>query len=391
MSILCQQCPKIVSLTINHELDIEETLGTAFESDFDFGDGIFELRESFATQDLSPFSNLRELRLGRIHGDLSHIRDDIVKVLLKSPNIRTLSLSLNPRTMFRLHQENTLQAGASYLDFFPNLIDSYVAGNGKPLQLRTLELGLGVILWEEESEDPASYLADLTELELLEEVYMCNKGVETALIFMEPDMIAWNTFIPEVCPKLSIVGFYGLTSSAEAWFQMLEPGYLSQIEIQQVWDYDLPDFNTLLERQGADSGSGLTKLTIFDASYSINISEPPRLFNLEALSLGLRAITMEQKPKFLSWVRDFKCLKQLRICYVDPRPNCPIANDYETLGREIAHANEGLEYLGLEDYYWRIWHRGEDNGDCYLERLDRFESREVTAFKTERKFYPDIM
>jgi len=78
-----------------------------------FRDLYYEQKELFAMQDLSHFSNLVELEVYKIYGDLNDARKGLVKVLLNSPNLRTLGLSISDDTMERLDgREHWLSNGS---------------------------------------------------------------------------------------------------------------------------------------------------------------------------------------------------------------------------------------------------------------------------------------
>ena len=76
------------------------------ECDYDWEDGLYELRPLFASQDISIFRNLTDLTVHNIQGDLNSVRSDIVKVLLASPGMKSLSLSINQHTLFRIYHDH---------------------------------------------------------------------------------------------------------------------------------------------------------------------------------------------------------------------------------------------------------------------------------------------
>lgn len=152
--------------------------------------------------------------------------------------------------------------------------------------------------------------------------------------------------------------------------------------------YELPDFNALL----AGSGSIQSALTIFDADYSLKEQEnfaPLTFPTLQALSINLQSITPQVKPAFLTWIKDMAHLEQLFLRGIAPHLNSLGEGGYRPLACEIALQNQRLRYLKLDKFSWRIWHDGELDGkkSCHLEKLDRFEEREIDAFQTKPSFW----
>ncbi|KAL3419420.1 hypothetical protein PVAG01_09642 [Phlyctema vagabunda] len=375
VSTLRQQCRNLQCLSIAYPKDIEEILGTAFEYAVERRDGFNELRPLFANQDISSFANLNYLEVHEIHGYVVKMRGGIIRALLQSPNLQTLSLSFNSETLVRLHKDDS---ATQYLDFLTNFVTEYKNDGGQPLKLSKLVLGLGILLWEDEEQAPASYLKNLTDLTSLEDVYVSNEGNDTALCFEEPDGVAWWTFTPSVCPNLRILRFHTMSDTFESWLQDLDPGYLSQIQMESSRGCELPKFDQILK----GNGSTLSALTISYADDSVDYGEFTSLKfpTLQALSIGLWPITEDVEASFLNWIEGMTCLEQLSFREVDPHPERNSAY-YEDLGFKIALRNNRLIYLTLGESAWRIWHDAEAGGEssCCLEKLDRFEEREIEA------------
>lgn len=144
LAIVGERCPDLHSLSICHPSNIEEILGIAFEFTFDQHDRFAELHPPLARLDIPIFAYMAELELHELHGDIIRIRAGTVQTLLHSPHLKSLSLSPNADTMFRL-QEGGLQQ--DYFDFLVDLIKEFKEEGGQPLKLRKLVLGFGVLLW----------------------------------------------------------------------------------------------------------------------------------------------------------------------------------------------------------------------------------------------------
>ena len=392
MSALYSNCPDLKALSISHPADIEKLRGTAFEyEDFDFEDGLFDLRPLFEAQNFSPFTNLSELELHEIHGDLSQARTDIVKILLASPELRTLSLSLNGDTIIRLDQEaQDIGDMGGYLDFFKSLINEYEEAGGQPLHLRRLVLGLSVVLWEDEEQQPATYLTGLTDLSDLEEVYICNNGVDTQLYFEDPDGIAWSTFTPETCPSLVTLGLHKFTNTVKRWIQGLESGCLSQLRIEDTLGHDISEIRPALRPHNDQANSLPKMLTVVSADATL--SGPDGLVLLEISDLQALAFTLPQlpsdsKPELLHWISEIQALNQL--CVSRTRSLVGENDTVEALAQELAAHAPTLRYLKLDGHSWRIWrdYQSEQGAHCRLEKLDRFEERAVDVFRSQRSFH----
>lgn len=188
MSELQSNCQDLRSLSISHPVDIEKLRGTAVEyENFDFGDGLFDLRPLSETHDFSPFTNLTELELHEIHGDIGKARRDIVIILTASPDLKTLSLSLNADAIIRSEQQiQNIEEAEYYMDFLKTLISEYVAARRQPRCLRKLVLGLSVFLWEEPAMQPTKYLGGLTDMSKPEELYVSNSKESTRASTLAP-------------------------------------------------------------------------------------------------------------------------------------------------------------------------------------------------------------
>ena len=188
VSELQSNCPDLRFLSISHPVDIEKLRSTAVEYEsFDFGDCLFDLCPLFETHDFSPFTNLPELELHEIHGAIGKSRRDIVTILTASPDLKTLSLSLNADAIIRSEQQiQDIEEAEYYTDFLKTLISEYVAARRLPLRLLKLVLGLSVFLWEEPAMQPAKYLGGLTDMSKLEELYVSNSKESTRTSTLAP-------------------------------------------------------------------------------------------------------------------------------------------------------------------------------------------------------------
>ena len=101
------------------------------------------MRPLFTIENMSSFGSLKELDIQRTYEDLVRVEEVIVNVLLRSPNLQTLSLSTDGSAIFRLHDA---KLSSDFMWCLEDIIERYEAADGKPLRLRKLVLGLGVVL-----------------------------------------------------------------------------------------------------------------------------------------------------------------------------------------------------------------------------------------------------
>lgn len=216
-----------------------------------------EILVLFWFPNLALFRGLTRLEVCEIYSDLVRQGSDIVSVLLSSPQLNALSLSLNRQSAYRSNNEHN---DGFCLHFFRNLCHEYQTraqkSNRSPLSLRKLDLGYSVYLyqpqfWPQLSKErdqhkptglrgPALYLKDLTNLEFLEEVYVDNDGENVGQIRRNHVKIAWDTFTRGLYLNLRRLSIEMLDSEAIRWLvEDLKPGYLSELMIHDDLENNL--------------------------------------------------------------------------------------------------------------------------------------------------------
>jgi hypothetical protein len=362
-------------------------------------------RSLFATQSLSYFANLTTLEIRCIHGDLSKSRKYLVQVLLNSPNLESLSLSISADTIRRLEKVGS----NDHTLFLVSLIQDFVQVGGKPLRLKKLILGLAVI--PRKSRHSLQLLIDLT---CLEEVH-----VENALWFFDSDeyiVIDWEVFTPAYCPNLSSFSVYSLQDIIHAIKRGL--GSLKQVGIhvdtradvngtmlssaakQQLVSHETRAL-TLINLYNKYSGldpleSMLNSIYFLSVLQSFGQSRNEWLSNI--IYLAQRAPHLKQL--FLAGVRsqDVECTEFLGYevqCNEDidswgwgsgiglPEVGSP---QYQ-----IAHQCKNLSYIRIDNCAWRVLRDCVAPETISFERLDRFEAREIEAFQPWNIFhFPEI-
>ena len=156
----------------------------------------------FWRHDLSSFRDLRCLTLSEIGDELLAWRAQIVQILVASPALTALDLSISSMAIYRNHDRDIYDPR-----FFDRLCDDYAEAGGMPLKLRSLRCGHAIY--------PMSHgsLAKLVSLECLEEIAICNRNVAwgawKAYSPLYPSnatdsrsLIAFGAFEPKHCPNL---------------------------------------------------------------------------------------------------------------------------------------------------------------------------------------------
>ncbi|EPE36538.1 RNI-like protein [Glarea lozoyensis ATCC 20868] len=173
--------------------------------DWDHHDAFSETRALFTTQNVPYFPNLTSLEIVGLHGNLEEARKDLVKLLLQSPRLRSLNLSICTDTIRRL-QRGTAGQRKQCVEFLVYLIKDFAEAGGKPLQLKNLVLGVGVVPWKSEKS-----LHELVDLEYLEKVHIEN-NLSVFTLVKSIHTIDWEIFTPDHTPKLRAFSVFELDS-----------------------------------------------------------------------------------------------------------------------------------------------------------------------------------
>ncbi|KAL8306427.1 hypothetical protein RB597_003052 [Gaeumannomyces tritici] len=164
---------------------------------------------------LARFAGLTKLTVGEMYeapvaGTEGRWAEDIVEILLACPDLEELTLSFSEHCIE--DSQGAFDRGCG--EFFRLVCLNYKKRAARPLRLKVLRIGLGVIL----RRDPATKLvpqdiSGLTDLCVLEELYVdCRKtspfgnhGLEEGL---GARRIPWDLFTPDSAPSLARVGLF---------------------------------------------------------------------------------------------------------------------------------------------------------------------------------------
>jgi hypothetical protein len=373
-------CLNLKTLVIHYEEEIEGLAGIAHACWG--GNGFAERNHNFNKPDLSMFFGLTTLEVSNLHGDLPEVRCGLVQVLLNSPGLQALALSISLLTLERFEMRS-VDYTAEYLEFWEQTCLDYAEAGGIPLRLRKIVLGLSVLLWK-----PGTYLAGLTDLKYLEDVYIHNDYYCTPLQSMETeDNIAWSLLTPTNCPNLTSFGVTKYNKSVKKWGDSLDGGYIKQLAIKSGMIKDLAGMMSDKEDRRASSHHKLKSLTtamnpMFNESYHSDNLNALSLKSFQALSMRAWYDTPEHRYKILERLKETTRLEQLLLygCQGNGRESMPVRGSFEY---EIAVECTQLQYLRLDKVAWRITRsRGVDDGlNLGFERLDRFEIRAAEEFQ----------
>jgi hypothetical protein len=200
INVLSQSCRRLkgIHLYYDHSRDVWESIREEWRQ----GIPVELIPDLWGWHDLSPFRGLRSLTLKQLDDDLLRWRQHIAGVLVHSPDLRALDLSLSAFAINNAFRHNEPHR---YTGFFNRLCNHYAAAGGKPLQLSCLRCGHAIYPTSQAS------LAKLTDLAYLEEVYICNEEVRwegRVIISLYThhnhlrSRIAFNAFLPQNCPNL---------------------------------------------------------------------------------------------------------------------------------------------------------------------------------------------
>jgi hypothetical protein len=215
--------------------------------------------------DLSRFTDLRTLKVHNIFGNLKKQRKGLVSVLIASPHLDVLSISINKETM---SFQTMLSESFRYKDFFRDICEDFrqrsERRNCAPLKLRKLVLGSGISLylpnlWSKAdsnmpdiTDEVAFYLSGLTDLNHLVEVHVQNDEKER---WSPPEPVprirsghAWETFSKVFCPRLQRLSIYQFdkTDFIYGHVRILESVSIKELVIGSE-NFDLSDLEPVFE------------------------------------------------------------------------------------------------------------------------------------------------
>ncbi|KAE9364136.1 hypothetical protein N431DRAFT_473744 [Stipitochalara longipes BDJ] len=157
------------------------------------------------------FSGLRKLSLYNIWGEVKSWRQQILQVMLNSPELEHITLSIARDTAERLDMVEAQEDEEDwrfYMDLFQWLCHEYAAQLGAPLKLKSVQLGYGIrfhdLVSMENEFDPS----------ILEKVHIHNHS-------SDPPTYTWpsNLLLAANLPKLRYIS---LSEANEACLEVIQ-------------------------------------------------------------------------------------------------------------------------------------------------------------------------
>ena len=363
------------------------------------------------------FTGLNVLKLRNIHGDIANQRSDISKILLASPDLVGLSLSINSDTILRLHHQGHSNDNQNFLE---NLCVDYATQGGEPLLLRSLCLGLSILPYQSTTDalsrlqslennetldqEIASYISKLTDLSVLEEVSVHNGGRDDALeLYLEEKSgIAWPTFNQSLCPTLKSLSFYLLNEETRTWLQSDK-----EHDNNRLWweSHNLTQLRIETSDDGMDSVFELLSPEVGTPDSELDVQVPSVLILEEKISLGylesflekllvckyLKGLKFVIDPRYISsrnilgpseFLDAVKGLTNLEQLYVatgiqEMDFDETLKGECVELAYQVATVSVKLRHLKIGPLAWRIWR---SEGQVRLEALDKYEEDDLPLF-----------
>lgn len=188
--------------------------------------GTFDLeRPLMIPSPLPTFTNLRVLQLYGLSGDLNTLGAAIASTLHQSMHLQELGLSLSAECEWSyMHKDGTASPLSyySFLNFLTLLIELYKSSGARPLRLKSLKLGYGVLLNDPDDADSlvsTTPISDLTDLSLLEELFLDNDLDVGCAISSRQDLgrVAWHKITSTSMPRLRRFSFTSLSERSRDW------------------------------------------------------------------------------------------------------------------------------------------------------------------------------
>ncbi|KAK0716712.1 hypothetical protein B0T21DRAFT_375385 [Apiosordaria backusii] len=381
IALLRNSCPQIKSLQLElldfmkYDLDLQKAV--------DRGPHTF---------DISPLENLTSLTLNSMYGDLAQWQRQIVQVLVKSPALEKLSLSISRLTLGRYDAWGL----PDHAKFFDRLCVHYAERGGQPLHLKTLTMGQSIF--------PMSYqaLTNFVDLSYLEEVYIDNNGSlydssEVFELYRDDEWnaesaIVFHAFSPANCINLRRFGVSEFRMDVDKFLRGYAKYPSASRRLAFACREEIWDLHTTKLLQAVEQHSGLPiqlRMMKVDLRQFNQEDFEICLGNLVAAngdSLEGLVLVVGHLDERHHWLRthmqdleaafsSFTKLTQLDFAYAYHR------GEYKPflLFEKLALACPSLQYIRSEGRCWRI-RRRDGTMDVEFERLSREEMDSVELF-----------
>jgi hypothetical protein len=371
--------------------------------------------------DLSIFRNLETLALTELCGDLIKWRQRITTILLNSPNLKRLHLSLSQRIVLRAHQ--TLPYSPElFLQFWNLLCANYAEQGGQPLALRSLICGECIFPTNHE------LLAKLVDRRWLEEVRIETTssywGIGPISYMFTQTPIIFDAFQPAYCPNLrafsisSVVpGTMGLISE----FAM-DPAFSKKLKFHMGMDSrtashifranpEYPCFPVVLRSLGELRIDSFERVGTSSPTYRLRVTPEGLDHILSSNAESLDGLELRFELPFRIWdiirkgaplmgqdvieilesrLPRFRRLKYLIINFDDrSEQHWPVKTsdagrrlhkEVEKMLRNLAQRAKQLEYACIAAHVWRVM-RHKHDGRVQVDEVDLREWKHIEFFR----------
>ena len=224
---------------------------------------------------LPAFKHLRTLHLYELCGDLGTLSETIASTLHQSQHCQEFALSLSAeceRSYIDSGRGASARSYYTFLNFLTSVVEDYKASGAKPLRLKSLKLGYGVLLNDPDdttnlvSKTP---LSGLTDLSTLEELFLDNDLDVGCAIGNRNDLgrVAWRTVNSTSMARLRRFSFTSLSERSRDWLcNIADPEFLRSLELgvgteRLAYSFIRPE-DGIIER--VDSQSIPRRMSAFD-------------------------------------------------------------------------------------------------------------------------------
>lgn len=221
---------------------------------------------------LSFPAHLTSLRLYNLRGNVSQWVEDIVGILINSPGLLELGISLNHNELIEQHATFTDCRGRGhphttrcntqpeYANFFPNLCEEYLKKEGVQLKLTSLKLGMsmmlikglvgfqGVAFDEDDKIQGMHALSSFMDLTKVNDLAIFNRGIIGVVkrpvhciltASYGSDGFAWlASSLPNFFPNLRVLSLLHLNPVVARALAAVDWGYMSKLGLH-IGDWEV--------------------------------------------------------------------------------------------------------------------------------------------------------
>jgi len=401
---LRERCPKLRSIFIEYpEADENFELLRLHESPTQEEITANELHQQ---QDFPEFTNLRDLSLRNLYGDILTWTEQIVKVMRNSPQLRILGLGLSRAIIIRMvHNWPQEWNKAMHWHFFTQICDGFAGTGALPLSLKSLRCGRG--FWPSYGDS----VGKLTDYVSLEEVSIHNCGFSDwapdYLALYDNDIhecgIDFATFGIQNCPNMRRFSAHIYMKDVEDVLLNMTKDFSRQVAVSfAVHDEDLEYDVARLCREDPDRPELPLQLRMLDLDIWRDDDDPEMMPAEQALdflvknsaqfleglilqNLHLPENEITDDSLDLEWlgsrITRLPKLTQLAVNTAEllyRKSADPPRFLLQAAQKLVEFASTRLRFISIHSFCWEVLRAGDDT--WRLEQLDQREIQRVELF-----------